>query len=220
MKNYKGVIFDLDGTLTDSKEGIIDSLDYSLKHFKVKVERESLGRYIGEPLFKIYREVLKTDDREKIDLAIRLYRENFEVEGMFKNRVYDGVERLLYELKLSGKDIFLATIKPTKFATKILTHFSLIKYFKGVLGTEMDGKNSSKEELIGLIIEKYKMDKNEVVMVGDRKSDYDGAKYNGIDSIIVGYGYIDENEKKLIEPTFFVDGILELKKILIGGKDG
>jgi len=220
MKNYKSVIFDLDGTLTDSKEGIIDSLDFSLKHFGVDLERKVLGRYIGEPLYKIYRDVLKTDDKEKIDLAIRLYRENFEIEGMFKNRVYDGVESLLSELKLSGKDIFLATIKPTKFATQILKHFSLIEYFKYVLGTEMDGKNSSKEELIGLIIEKFKLKKDEVIMVGDRKSDYDGAKYNGIDSIIVSYGYIEENEKMLIEPTFFVNGIFELKKILLGENNG
>ncbi|MEO0288355.1 MAG: HAD hydrolase-like protein [candidate division WOR-3 bacterium] len=220
MKNYKNIIFDLDGTLTDSKEGIIDSLDYSLQHFGIKIEKNRLEKYIGEPLFKIYREVLKTENREKIDLAVSLYRKKFEEDGMFKNRVYDGIYELLDSLNRNGKNLFLATIKPTKFAQKILENFSLMKYFIHVQGTEMDGSNASKEELINSIITRFNIEKNSVVMVGDRKSDFDGAKFNTIDSIIVCYGYIDENEKKLISPTFFASDVLELKQILIGEKDG
>ncbi|MEO0234815.1 MAG: HAD hydrolase-like protein [candidate division WOR-3 bacterium] len=220
MKNYRNVIFDLDGTLTDSKDGIVDSLDYSLQHFGIRIERKMLEKYIGEPLFKIYREVLKTENEEKIDLAVNLYRKKFEEDGMFKNKVYDGIYELLDGLKRDGKNLFLATIKPTKFAQKILEHFSLIKYFTFVQGTEMDGSNASKEELINSIITRFNIEKASVVMVGDRKSDFDGAKFNSIDSIIVCYGYIDENEKKLIKPTFFANDVFELKQILIGEKDG
>lgn len=220
MKNYKNVIFDLDGTLTDSKEGIIDSLNYSLEYFGIKLEREKLAKYIGEPLFKIYKEVLNTESKEKIDFAVSLYRKKFEDEGMYKNRVYDGVYELLESLNKNGKNIFLATIKPTKFAQKILEHFSLMKYFKYVQGTEMDGSNASKEELINSILLKFNIEKNSVVMVGDRKSDFDGAEIHSIDSIIVCYGYIEENEKKLINPTFFVESVSELKKILIGAENG
>ncbi|MEJ5307328.1 MAG: HAD hydrolase-like protein [candidate division WOR-3 bacterium] len=220
MKNYKNIIFDLDGTLTDSKEGIIDSLDYSLQHFGIKIEKKKLEKYIGEPLFKIYREVLKTEDKEKIDLAVSLYRKKFEDEGMYRNKLYNGVYELLDGLSRNGKNLFLATIKPTRFAQKILEHFSLMNFFKYVQGTEMDGSNASKEELINSILTRFNIEKTSTVMVGDRKSDFDGAIFNSIDSIIVCYGYIDENEKKLIKPTFFANDVFELKQILIGEKNG
>lgn len=220
MKEYKSIIFDLDGTLTDSKEGIIDSLDFSLECFGIKIERERLEKYIGEPLFKIYRELLKTENKEKIDLAVSLYRKNFEDKGMYKNKVFDGIYELLDVLDRSGKNLFLATIKPTRFAIKILEHFSLIRYFKYIMGTEMDGSNASKEVLINSILNKFSIQKSSVVMVGDRKSDFEGAKFNSIDSIIVCYGYIDENEKDLIKPTFFVNTVSDLKKLLMGEENG
>jgi len=211
---YKNIIFDLDGTLTDSKEGIVSSLKYSLKKFDIELPENKLVNYIGEPLKKIYAEILSTEDEKKISDAILYYREHFKKEGISKNRLYDGVEELIKKLFSYDADIFLATIKPTEFAKIVLKNFSLLDYFKGVVGTKFDGGNSSKEELIGLVLQNYSLEKEKTVMIGDRESDYLGARYNKIDCFIVGYGYMSQNEKNNLSESIIVKDVSHLETIL------
>ncbi len=211
---YKNIIFDLDGTLTDSKEGIVSSLKYSLKKFDIELPENKLVNYIGEPLKKIYAEILSTEDEKKIADAILYYREHFKKEGISKNRLYDGIEELIKKLFSYDADIFLATIKPTEFAKIVLKNFSLLDYFKGVVGTKFDGGNSSKEELIGLVLQNYSLEKEKTVMIGDRESDYLGARYNKIDCFIVGYGYMSQNEKNNLSESIIVKDVSHLETIL------
>ena len=132
MRDYKYILFDLDGTLTDPKEGITKSVAYALKHFGIDVEDlDTLCKFIGPPLKDSFMQYygLSEDDAH---LAVEKYREYFEPCGMFQNKVYDGVENLLKELKTSGKEIVLATSKPGVYAQKILEHFHLDSYFSYV----------------------------------------------------------------------------------------
>lgn len=144
MRDYKYILFDLDGTLTDPKEGITKSVAYALKHFGIDVEDlDTLCKFIGPPLKDSFMQYygLSEDDAH---LAVEKYREYFEPCGMFQNKVYDGVENLLKELKTSGKEIVLATSKPGVYAQKILEHFHLDSYFSYVAGSELDGSKSEK----------------------------------------------------------------------------
>ena len=144
MRDYKYILFDLDGTLTDPKEGITKSVAYALKHFGIDVEDlDTLCKFIGPPLKDSFMQYygLSEDDAH---LAVEKYREYFEPCGMFQNKVYDGVENLLKELKTSGKEIVLATSKPGVYAQKILEHFHLDSYFSYVAGSELDGRRVKK----------------------------------------------------------------------------
>jgi len=214
-KNYCGVIFDLDGTITDSKEGIIDSLEYSLiKAGAGKIKRDFLKHYIGEPLKMIYREVLDTEDLETIERAIIYYREYFSKNGIKKNKVYPNLPKILERTHKNNKMIFLTTIKPRIYAKKILRMFNLADNFNEVFGSEMDGKNSSKKDLIHLALSKWsKKCSGEFIMVGDRSSDIEGAKLYNLDSIGVKYGYSKSGEIERAKPTFIAATTNELEKI-------
>ena len=132
MKNYKYILFDLDGTLTDPKEGITKSVAYALEYYGIHVEDlDSLCKFIGPPLkdsFITYYDF----DEEKAEEAVEKYREYFKPHGVFENKIYAGVDNLLKTLKERGKVIILATSKPTVFAKTILEHFDLMKYFSFV----------------------------------------------------------------------------------------
>ncbi|MGE3063391.1 MAG: HAD hydrolase-like protein [bacterium] len=216
-KKYCGAIFDLDGTITDSQEGILDSLLYSLKKSDVHdVTREELKHYIGEPLKLIYSEILKTDDSEKIDFAIKKYREYFAKKGIKNNRVYPMMENILMDLSKNRSMVFLTTIKPRLYAKRILRMYGLIDYFTDVFGSEMDGRNSTKKELIGIALAKWsKKCEGELIMVGDRDSDIAGAKKHGLDSIGVRYGYSKRLEIDKAKPTFIASTPNDLKRIFL-----
>ena len=212
IKEYCGVLFDLDGTITDSKEGILDSLEYSLENTEAEeITRDSLQDYIGEPLKIIYAEIFKTDDSKIIDEAIVRYRDYFARKGIINNKVYPHINSLLMSIRKERKMVFLTTIKPRIYARRILEMYGLLEYFTDVFGSEMDGRNSTKKELISLALEKWrKKCGGDFLMVGDRDSDIEGAKQNNLDSVGVKYGYSKQNEIENACPTYIAETPEEL----------
>ena len=192
---YKYVLFDLDGTLTNSELGITTCVQHALRKFGIEVEDSTVLRpFIGPPLgesFQVYYGLSK----EESEQAIKYYRERFSVKGLYENEVYEGVEKMLQSLKDSGKKLIVATSKPEKFTMIILEHFDLLKFFDFVAGATMDGSRGEKADVICYALEKYGIeDKSEVIMIGDRKFDILGAKENGLKSIGVLYGFGDREE--------------------------
>lgn len=212
-KKYDTIIFDLDGTITESELGITNSIKYSLNYFGIQKERESLKRHIGPSLSMTFREYLG-DDEEQIKLAIEKYREYYTAGGMLENIVYDGVEETLKELKKRGKTIILASSKPMVFCQKILDHFDLSKYFDFIGGSNLDETRTKKVEVIEFSLENInkKADEN-ALMVGDREYDIFGAKELGIDSVGVLYGYGDYEELKNAGATYIIEKIDDLLDI-------
>lgn len=219
MKNYKYVLFDLDGTLTDPKEGITKSVAYALEAYGIHVEDlDSLCKFIGPPLKDSFVKFYGFSEEQGYE-AVEKYREYFRPCGVYENKVYDGVDKLLTELKASGKMIILATSKPTVFANTILEHFDLMKYFDVVCGSELDGSRVKKGDVIAYALEQVAekdtgFDKSKAVMIGDREHDILGAKENGLDSIGVLYGYGDRAEHEAAGADYIVETVEELIKTL------
>lgn len=195
IKNYKYVFFDLDGTLTDPRIGITKSIDYALRFYGIETaDLDSLCKFIGPPLIKTF-EIGYGFNEETAIMAVEKYREYFNVKGIYENEVYPGIEDLLQKLRGQGKRIILATSKPAKFAKIILEYFNLIQYFDFISGSEMDGRRTEKSEVIEYaIVENHIEDISEVLMIGDRKFDVEGAKIVGIDCVGVLYGFGDIEE--------------------------
>lgn len=219
MKNYKYVLFDLDGTLTDPKEGITKSVAYALEAYGIHVEDlDSLCKFIGPPLKDSFVKFYGFSEEQGYE-AVEKYREYFRPHGVYENKVYAGVDKLLAELKASGKMIILATSKPTVFANTILEHFDLMKYFDVVCGSELDGSRVKKGDVIAYALEQVAekdtgFDKSKAVMIGDREHDILGAKENGLDSIGVLYGYGDRAEHEAAGADYIVETVEELIKTL------
>ena len=184
----KNVLFDLDGTLTDPFEGITNCIVYAL---------ETLGRptppvndlrwAIGPPLLGSMEKLLGS--HELALEGLRVYRERFSTVGLYENRVYDGVPELLGGLLGQGRNLYVATSKPTVYTLRILDRFGLATYFREVYGSELDGTRTDKGDLIAHLLESEGIDRAKTVMVGDRRHDVVGAMSNGIESIGVLYGY-------------------------------
>lgn len=223
MKNYKYVLFDLDGTLTDPKEGITKSVAYALEAYGIHVEDlDSLCKFIGPPLKDSFVKFYGFSEEQGYE-AVEKYREYFRPHGVYENKVYAGVDKLLAELKASGKMIILATSKPTVFANTILEHFDLMKYFDVVCGSELDGSRVKKGDVITYALEQVAekdtgFDKSKAVMIGDREHDILGAKENGLDSIgvLYGYGCMEEFEQhgaNAVAET--IEDLMEMLKLAV-----
>ena len=202
---YNTVLFDLDGTLTDPGEGITKSVAYALRKYGIEVaDRSELYMFIGPPLVDSFMKYYDFSQEEALK-AVEYYREYFRENGIFENRVYDGVEDMLRALCASDKKIVLATSKPEEFALRIIEHFGLKKYFTVVAGASMDSSRSKKGDVIAYALSMCEdSDKNTTVMVGDREHDIIGAKENGLKSIGVLYGYGSEDELKTAGADYIV----------------
>lgn len=216
MYNY--LFFDLDGTLTDSHEGITKSVSYALVSLGYKEpDLDSLFGFIGPPLSDSFKKYYNMSDDEAKE-AIRLYRERYSTVGKYENRPYDGIPKLLSDLKEQGKKLIIASSKPTEFVVDILKKFGMYDYFDLVQGADMAGLKGTKEAVIEGAMEMLKINednKREVVMIGDRHYDINGARYFGIDSIGVNYGFRQsENELTEAGATYVVDTVDELAKLL------
>lgn len=216
MKNYDVILFDLDGTLTDSSPGIINSILYALQKYGIPVENtDVLKKFLGPPLHESFKEFYGFDDEKALE-AVTYYREYFSTKGIFENEVYDGIYTLLEQLKSNGKRLILATSKPQAFTDRIMEHFNLTKYFDLVAGSNMDTSRSKKAEVIEYALRKCAItDYSKAVMVGDRKHDIIGAKTVGIDSVGVEYGYGDYDELHNAGATYIAKTVEDLKNILI-----
>ncbi|MBR3294750.1 MAG: HAD hydrolase-like protein [Clostridia bacterium] len=190
----KNVFFDLDGTLTDSKEGIIKSAQYAFEKLGLPVPAfEEMYWVMGPPIRTSFRERIHLSEEDAFR-GLRYYQERFGSVGYLENRVYEGVEQMLGELKDLGYRLFITTSKPTFYTNEILKHFGLDRYFTYVSGSDMDGTHGSKAEVVRYVIENFDCEKDETVIVGDRDHDILGGIQNGIHTIGVRYGYASENE--------------------------
>ncbi|WP_333649592.1 HAD family hydrolase [Lacrimispora sp.] len=189
------LLFDLDGTLTDSKEGITKSVQYALKAFGV--EEEELDRlccFIGPPLKDSFMKYygFSEEDAKK---AVTVYREYFSARGLYENKVYEGAEKVLQSLLDSGKKLYVASSKPEYFVRKILTHFHMDSYFRFMGGSDMEEVRGQKADVIRYVLEECGItDRDKAVMIGDREHDILGAKEVGIDSVGVLYGFGSRQE--------------------------
>ena len=183
----KTILFDLDGTLTDSGEGIINCAILALEHYGLPIpSREEMRTFVGPPLHESFiRHGVPADQAEE---AIRIYRSRYIPIGAYENTPYPGVRELLETLKAQGHTLFVATSKPEEMSIKILEHFDLAKYFDRICGASMDTSRSSKEAVIAYLIDLNGRADN-MVMVGDTKFDIIGAKAHGIPGIGVSWGY-------------------------------
>ena len=192
---YNTVLFDLDGTLTDSAPGIINSVIYALKKMGIEeTDREKLHAFIGPPLMESFAKYYGFD-HETCLTALVNYREYFSVDGKFENDVYEGIPEVLEELKAQGKRLIVATSKPELFARQIIEHFDLDKYFDFVGGASMDETRNTKPEVIKYALSECGItDLDDVVMIGDRHHDVEGAAEFGIKTVgvLFGYGSLDE----------------------------
>ena len=183
----KSVLFDLDGTLTDSGESIINCVIPALKHFGLPVpSREALRVFVGPPLQDSF--IQHGVPADKAEEAVAVYRSRYIPIGMFENTPYPGIRELLEALTASGHKLYIATSKPEGMSREILDHFDLSKYFTMICGASMDFSRNTKEAVIAYLLEQSGESEN-MVMVGDTKFDILGAKHHGIPAIGVSWGY-------------------------------
>lgn len=215
MKKYSTIIFDLDGTLTDSSKGIINSIIYALEKYDINdYDMLLLKKFLGPPLHESFEKYFGFD-KEKSLQAVKFYREYFSTKGLLENEVYCGVNDLLQNLKENGKTLIVATSKPQPFTDRIMEHFDLTKYFDFIAGSNMDTSRSKKAEVIEYALSECNIkDKSKVVMIGDRAEDIIGAQKVGIDSIGVEYGYGTFDELKNAGATYLIKDVKSLKDFL------
>ncbi len=181
------ILFDLDGTLTDSGEGIINCATLALNHFGLPVpDRETMRVFVGPPLDETFMKFGVSAD--KTDEAIQVYRSRYTTVGKFENHPYPGVETLLQKLKTQGHRLFVATSKPEGMSVEILEKFGLAQYFEMICGATLDGSRSKKADIITYLLQRSG-GANNAVMVGDTAYDVIGARAHGMPAVGVSWGY-------------------------------
>jgi phosphoglycolate phosphatase-like HAD superfamily hydrolase/membrane protease YdiL (CAAX protease family) len=215
---WNTVLFDLDGTLTDSGEGITKSVQYALeKEFGMQVPLSELRCFVGPPLKEQFMSFAGVSEEEAVR-AVERYRERYRPKGIYENYLYDGIKSVLRQLHEEHFTLALTSSKPTMFCRQILRMFNIDEYFTAVVGSDMDGRRTDKYELIEETIRELGMQdlRDEIVMVGDRKYDCVGAASAGIDCIGVTYGFGSRTELEAEWPACIVDSPIELRNVLIG----
>lgn len=180
------VIFDLDGTLTDSAEGIVASFLHALEHVGAAVpEGDLAARIVGPPMDDTFRSMFGAS----ADDAIAAFRAEYGSRGWAMNTLFEGIEPLLADLRAAGVRLAVATSKLESTARRILAHFGIEQYFDVIAGAAPDGSRKSKEEVLAHALEQLRPLPERVLMVGDRSHDVHGAAAHGIDTVVVGWGY-------------------------------
>ncbi len=215
-------LFDLDGTLTDPREGITKSVQYALK--KQGIEEPDIRKlefFIGPPLRDSFMTAYGMS-REKAEESVAFYRERFAPIGVLENKIFDGIPQLLKALSESGVKIAIASSKPTVFVHQILEHFGIKTYFDVIVGSELDGRRDTKEEVVEEALRQLGMldmdasdRKSACAMIGDRKFDIQGAKAFGLTGVGVRFGFADEGELEAEGADYIVDTVKELQKLLL-----
>ena len=192
---HKSILFDLDGTLTDSGEGIMKSAVYALSHYGIEAPSDAeLRTFVGPPLTESFARFGVPQDQLK--KAVEIYRSRYIPIGRFENTPYPGIRELLEQLKADGHKLYVATSKPEWMSIEILEHFDLAKYFDMICGASTDFSRNSKEAVIAHLLESCGAQENPI-MVGDTAYDVIGAKEHGIPAIGVDWGYgLNEDMEK------------------------
>ncbi len=225
MKKFKNVLFDLDGTLTDSSEGIIKSVRYAYDKLGLQCPAdELLPTFIGPPLGDSFIRCGVPEERK--EEAVSIFRERYNVVGKFENKPYTGMPELLSKLKDEGFKLYVATSKPEKTAMEVLEHFDMIKYFDEIAGATMDASRERKEDVIQYLINKINEgdnssdltmeDTGKTVMIGDTSFDVLGASEFDIPTICVSWGFGDKEDMMKNGALCIVDTMDELYGALKG----
>lgn len=214
-KEYDYILFDLDGTLTDSKEGIQECIKFALDKEGIDYEPSVLDKMIGPPFRVSMREFLGLD-MPMIEKLIAHYRGEYAEYGWQHNKVYDGVTDMLATLKKAGKTLAVATSKPIKFTDMIVKGFDLEKYFDYVGAASSDVSREAKCDVIeNVLVNLGVKDRSKVLMVGDRKYDIEGARACKIDCCAVLYGYGNKNEFVENGATYIVEKPSDVVKLVL-----
>lgn len=225
---FKYLLFDLDGTLTDPKEGITTSVQYALKAFGIEEpDTGKLEPFIGPPLRDSFMKFYGFEE-EQAEEAVAKYREWFAPKGIFQNRMYAGIADMLKELRESGRILAVASSKPTVFVEKILRHFGIYHYFDIVVGSELNGIRGSKEEVVEEALlrlaevseevgmeQSKNIDRKHTVMIGDREFDIFGGKEQGLITVGVTFGFAAEGELETAGADYIVNSVDELRGLLM-----
>ncbi len=209
----KVILFDLDGTLTDSGEGIINCVIYALERFGLPIpSREALRYFVGPPLHESF--IKQGVPADRAEEAVAIYRERYVPVGMFENTPYPGVRELLEKLKAEGHTLYVASSKPEWMCVEILKHFDLAKYFEKICGATMDTSRTNKEAVIEYLIRENGRADN-MLMVGDTRFDVTGAKAHGIPCIGVSWGYGSVAEMRNAGAAAIAESMEALQELLL-----
>jgi phosphoglycolate phosphatase len=217
MKKYEVIIFDLDGTLSNSGEGITRSAQYALSKLGIKEDNlDDLKHFVGPPLKEAFMEYYHLSD-EMSEKAVTLYRERYVPVGIYETSLYPGIVELLTELKNAGKYLAIATSKPQPMAEEVLRYLKIYNFFDKIMGADVIGPKQSKRSVLEALFEEMEIkDKTKYVMIGDTKFDIIGANLVGVDSIGVSYGYGDKEEMLALGALYVADCTSKIKKFLLG----
>lgn len=211
-QSYQYFFMDLDGTISDPKEGITKSVAYALDYYGIKVENlDTLEKFIGPPLSDSFQEFYGFDREKSLD-AVEKYREYFKDKGIFENELYPGMEQLLKTITEQDGKIVLATSKPEVFAKRILEYFHIDKYFTFAAGSTLDTTRNKKADVIRYALDTLGIAPEEAIMIGDRKHDVIGAKENSMACIGVLFGYGDREELESAGADVIVETVEELEE--------
>ncbi len=213
-KDYSYILFDLDGTLTDSGPGIKNGFKYTLERFGIEIPPDDqLGKFVGPPLSESFGNILGFSKEDTVK-AISVYREYYFDKGVYENEVYPGIRELLEKICASGKKLILATSKAEHGTNIVLDHFDLRKYFSFVSCSTENGR-ITKTDVIRYAIERCRIeDLSRAVMIGDRKYDIESAKETGLESIGVLYGYGSREELENAGATYIASVPEDILRIL------
>jgi len=204
----KTILFDLDGTLTDSGEGIINCATLALEHFGLPIpDRKTMRVFVGPPLHETFVKFGVPED--KAEEAVKVYRSRYVTVGKFENVPYPGISDLLETLKSQGHKLLVATSKPEALSIEIMEHFDIAKYFDRICGASLDRSRSSKEDVIAYLLEEYRACEN-MIMVGDTAFDVMGAAAHGIPTIGVAWGYGSVEDMQKAGAVAIVQSVSEL----------
>jgi phosphoglycolate phosphatase len=189
------LLLDLDGTLTDPREGIVRCIQYALQRLaRPCPPEEVLAACIGPPLRRTFETLLATPEPVAVEQAMALYRERFAEVGLFENTVYEGIPGALDDLGRLGHRMFVATSKAAVFAERIVRHFGLARHLAGIYGPSLEGRLDDKAELLAHLLAVERLSRHDAVMIGDREIDVTAARANGVRSIGVLWGYGSREE--------------------------
>ncbi len=214
---YRAILFDLDGTLTASAEGITKSVRYALHKLGIdEPDLHKLEAFVGPPLLDQFMEAYGLDEAAAWQ-AVGYYRERYTQQGIYENQPYEGIRELLQGLKARGYILGVASSKPIVYVRQILEHFKLASFFTVIEGSQMDGSRTTKGEVIQEALRGLKMEgqREQVVMVGDRKHDILGARDAGIDCVAVAYGYGSTQELEQAGPLMIAPTIEGLQRFFL-----
>ncbi len=221
MHNVRYLLYDLDGTFPDPKEGITKSVQYTLRHYGIQAEDlDRLTPFIGPPLTDSFMRYYHFSEKQARE-SVYIYREYFDAQGWRQNKLYPGIPEMLARLKEAGFVLMTASSKPETAVRRIMEYFKIAPYFTFIGGADNDGERCRKADVIRYVLRESGMGNepevlSRTVMIGDREHDVLGARACGLPCAAVLYGYGSREEMELCRPRWLVSTVKELEELLLG----